>query len=176
MYIPEKVDRILFDEETIARRVAELGEALTREYEGKNPLFLCVLKGASVFFADLIRAVETPIEIDFLHAKSYVGTSSSGEVVLEMTALDDVTGRNVVVVEDIVDTARTLSLVKKELSARGAKSVRTAALLDKPSRRVVRDFKADYTGFEIDDYFVVGYGLDCSQQFRNLPYIGVYKS
>lgn len=174
MYLPKEVERILFTREQIAERVRALAETLTGEYADKDPLFLCVLKGASVFFGDLIREFEAPLEIDFLRASSYVGTDSSGTVSLETSAIPDISGREVVLVEDIVDTARTLSLLKKELETRGAASVRTVCLLDKPSRRVVPDFSADYTGFEIEDLFVVGYGLDCSQRFRNLPYIGVY--
>lgn len=176
MYVPKEIEKILFTKEQISERVKALGETLTREYKEKNPLFLCVLKGASVFFCDLIREIETPLEIDFLRASSYVGTDSSGKVELETSAIPDISGREVVLVEDIVDTARTLSLLKAELSGRGALSVKTVCLLDKPSRRVVPDFSADYTGFEIEDLFVVGYGLDCSQRFRNLPYIGVYKT
>lgn len=176
MYIPEEIDKILFTEEEIKKRVSEMGETLTREYAGKNPLFLCVLRGATVFFSDLIRCISAPLEIDFLRASSYIGSDSSGEVHLETSAIPDVLNRDIVLVEDIVDTARTLSLLTAEIKKRGAASLKTAALLDKPSRRVVKDFKADYTGFEIDDLFVVGYGLDYSQRFRNLPYIGVYKA
>ena len=176
MYIPEEIEKILFTEEEIQKKVSEMGETLTREYAGKNPLFLCVLRGATVFFSDLIRCIAAPLEIDFLRASSYIGSDSSGEVHLETSAIPDVLGRDIVLVEDIVDTARTLSLLTAEIKKRGAASLRTAALLDKPSRRVVKDFKADYTGFEIDDLFVVGYGLDYSQRFRNLPYIGVYKA
>lgn len=174
MYIPADVEKILFTEEQIRARVGELGKALTEDYAGKYPLFLCVLKGASVFFSDLIRRVECPIEIDFLRASSYVGTESGGSVLLNMTSVPDISGRDVVVVEDIVDTARTLSLLRSELSGRNPASLKVACLLDKPSRRVVEGFSADYTGFEIEDLFVVGYGLDCDQKFRNLPYIGIY--
>ncbi len=176
MFVPQEVERILFTKEEISAQVKRIGAELTRDYKGKEPLFLCVLKGASVFFADLIREVEIPVRIDFLRASSYVGTDSSGTVTLETSTIPDVKDRDVLIVEDIVDTARTLSLLKTEISGRGARSVHTACLLDKPSRRVVKDFKADYTGMEIEDLFVVGYGLDCGQEFRNLPYIGIYKS
>lgn len=175
MYIPDGVDKILYSEEQIQERVSELGKTLTGEYTGKNPLFLCVLKGASVFFTDLIRRVECPLEIDFLRASSYVGTNSTGKVELDVSEVPDIKGRNVVLVEDIVDTARTLSLLKAELLGREPASLKIACLLDKPSRRVAKGFKADYTGFEIEDLFVVGYGLDCDQRFRNLPYVGIYK-
>lgn len=175
MYIPDGVEKVLYSEEQIQKRVSELGKTLTEEYAGKDPLFLCVLKGASVFFTDLIRRVECPLEIDFIRASSYVGTSSSGEVKLDVSGIPDIKGRDVVLVEDIVDTARTLSLLKSELIGRGPASLKTACLLDKPSRRVAKGFKADYAGFEIEDLFVVGYGLDCDQRFRNLPYVGIYK-
>lgn len=175
MYIPTEVEKILFSEEQIGERVSALGAELTRDYSGKNPLFLCVLKGASVFFADLVRRVECPLEFDFLRASSYAGTNSTGEVKLDVSAIPDISGRDVVLVEDIVDTARTLSVLKKHLLGLDPRSVKVACFLDKPSRRVVEGFSADYTGFEIEDLFVVGYGLDCDQRYRNLPYIGIYK-
>ena len=175
MYIPTEIEKVLFSEEQIAQRVKALGEELTRDYSGKNPLFLCVLKGAAVFFSDLVRRVECPLEFDFLKASSYAGTQSTGEVKLDVSAVPDIKGRDVVLVEDIVDTARTLSVLKKHLLTLSPRSVKVACFLDKPSRRVVEGFKADYTGFEIDDLFVVGYGLDCDQKCRNLPYIAVYK-
>ena len=176
MYIPNEIEKVLFSEEQIAQRVKALGEELTRDYSGKNPLFLCVLKGAAVFFSDLVRRVECPLEFDFLKASSYAGTQSTGEVKLDVSAVPDISGRDVVLVEDIVDTARTLSVLKKHLLTLDPCSVKVACFLDKPSRRVVEGFKADYTGFEIDDLFVVGYGLDCDQKCRNLPYIGIFRS
>lgn len=175
MYVPEEIERILLSKEELAARVKALGEELTRDYAGKNPLFICVLKGASVFFCDLIRQIECPLEIGFIRVSSYTGTVS-GEISVDENGLPEVSGRDVVLVEDIVDTAKTLSALKKLFGERNPKSLKVASLLDKPSRRVVEGFKADYTGFEIEDYFVVGYGLDFSQQYRNLPYIGVYKS
>lgn len=167
----DEIDKILFSEEQIAERVKQLGETLTRDYEGKNPLFVCVLKGAMVFFSDLIRKVDCPLEIDFISASSYKGTVS-GE--LTVNDIPDITGRDVVVVEDIVDTAKTLSTVKELFLRRGPASLKFAALLDKPSRRAVKDFELDYSGFVIEDHFVVGYGLDVGQRYRNLPYIGVF--
>ena len=175
MYIPNEIEKVLFTEEQIAKRVEALGAQLTHDYSGKNPLFLCVLKGAAVFFSDLVRRVECPLEFDFLKASSYAGTNSTGEVKLDISAVPDIAGRDVVLVEDIVDTARTLSVLKNHLLTLDPRSVRIACFLDKPSRRVVEGFKADYTGFEIEDLFVVGYGLDCDQKCRNLPYIGVFK-
>ena len=174
MYFPDEVEKVLFSEDEIKARVKEMGAELTRDYAGKNPLFVCVLRGASVFFCDLIRDVECPLEIDFLRASSYVGTNSGGEVIID-GALPEISGRDVVIVEDIVDTARTLSKLKTLMLEEKPNSVKIAALLDKPSRRVVEGFRADYTGFEIEDFFVVGYGLDCDNKFRNLPYIGILK-
>lgn len=177
MYCPEEIERVLLTEEQIRKKVSELGELLTREYADKNPLFICVLKGSVVFFADLIREVKCPLEISFLRASSYGGgTVSSGEVQLSVGANIDMRGRHVVVVEDIMDTARTLFALKNELLKRDPASLRIVTLLDKPSRRVVSGFTADYEGFAIDDLFVVGYGLDCGERFRNLPYIGVIKA
>lgn len=176
MYMPKEVSKVLFSEEQLSECVTELGMKLTAEYSQSNPLFLCVLKGASFFFTDLVRRVQCPLEIDFIRASSYVGTSSTGEVKLEMSSIPDIAGRDVVLVEDIVDTAQTLSLVKEELLKLDPLSVKTVCLLDKPSKRVVKDFTADYVGYSIDDFFVVGYGLDCDQKFRNLPYIGVMKN
>ena len=177
MFFPNEVERVLKSEDEIKRKVAEIGKKLTEEYSGKNPLFLCVLRGASVFFADLIRNVECPLEIDFIRTSSYVGTNSSGEVSVEEN-IPDIQERDVVVVEDIVDTARTLSKLKTVLQGMNPSSLKFAVLLDKPSRRDkdLADFKADFTGFEIEDYFVVGYGLDVDGKYRNLPYVGVLKS
>ena len=178
MYVPEEVERVLFTEDEIKAKVAELGEKLTREYEGKNPLFICVLKGAVVFFSDLIREIKCPLEINFLRASSYgSGTVSSGDVKLSVgEGIDIIKDRDVVIVEDILDTARTLFALKNELLKRCPKSLKIVTLLDKPSRRVVSGFSADYCGFEIEDLFVVGYGLDFDEKFRNLPYIGIKRS
>lgn len=176
MFVPEEIGQILFTEQEIKERVKALGAEITRDYRGRNPLMLCVLKGATVFFADLIREIETEVQIEFIRASSYVGKSSSGKVTLDARDLPDVSGRDVILVEDIVDTARTLALLTERVSHMSPASLKVAALLDKPSRRVVEGFKADYTGFEIEDFFVVGYGLDCDQRFRNLPYIGIFKT
>lgn len=176
MYIPEQIGKIRLTEKEIAEKVKEMGKELTREYSGKNPIFICVLKGACVFFCDLIRNVECPIEIQFIKAVSYNGTVSTGTVKMPDVDNLDIAGRNVVLVEDIVDTARTLSATVAKLGEKAPASLKTVCLLDKPSRRTadLKEFKADYTGFEIEDFFAVGYGLDCNQQYRNLPYIGEY--
>ncbi|MBP1542601.1 MAG: hypoxanthine phosphoribosyltransferase [Oscillospiraceae bacterium] len=176
MYCPNEIDRILISEEEIKQKVAEMGRVLTKEYEGKNPLFICVLKGSVVFFADLIREMHCPLEINFLKASSYGNSSvSSGNVKLDVGAGIDFKGRHVVIVEDILDTARTLYALKNELLTREPASLKLVTLLDKPSRRVVKGFTADYEGFDIDDLFVVGYGLDYDERFRNLPYVAVLK-
>jgi hypoxanthine phosphoribosyltransferase len=177
MYCPDEIERVLISESEIKDKVAQMGKLLTEEYSDKNPLFICVLKGSVVFFADLIREMKCPLEIDFLRASSYgAGTVSSGEVKLSVGSGINISGRDVVIVEDILDTARTLFALKNELLKQNPKSLKIVTLLDKPSRRVVSGFSADYTGFSIEDLFVVGYGLDCGEKYRNLPYIGVMKS
>lgn len=177
MYCPEEIERVLISEEQIKQRVKELGETLTQQYADKNPLFLCVLKGSVVFFADLVREMSCPVEVNFIRASSYgSGTQSDGSVNISVSSGVQVSDRDVVIVEDILDTARTLYTLKNELLKREPRSLKIVTLLDKPSRRVVSGFSADLTGFEIDDYFVVGYGLDYSERFRNLPYIGLLKA
>lgn len=176
MYIPQEIESVLISREEIKAKVSEIAAQLTADYAGKNPLMICVLKGSVVFFADLIREMECPLSIDFLRASSYGnGTVSQGEVRLSVGAGIDIENRHVVLVEDILDTARTLYTLKNELLKRNPASLKIVTLLDKPSRRVVTGFSADYTGFEIDDLFVVGYGLDCAERFRNLPYIAVMR-
>lgn len=176
MYCPDEIEKVLLTEEEIKAKVSELGALLTREYAGKNPLFICVLKGSVVFFADLIREMKCPLEVDFLRASSYGSdTVSSGSVRLSVGANIDMRGRHVVIVEDIMDTARTLFALKNELLKREPASLKIVTLLDKPSRRVVSGFCADYTGFAIDDVFAVGYGLDCGEKFRNLPFVGILR-
>lgn len=175
MYVPEEVKRILFTREQLNERVRQLGERLTIDYAGKTPLFVCVLRGAAVFFADLIRAVERPMDIEFIRTSSYVGTQSSGEVKVDLMNVGDISGRDVVIVEDICDTGRSLTAVNKALAALDPNSLKTVCLLDKPSRREV-EFKPDYTGFVIDDLYVIGNGFDCDDKFRNLPYVAVYNA
>lgn len=177
MYIPQEIERVLLSEDEIKEKVAELGAALTKEYAGKNPLMVCVLKGSVVFFADLIRNMECPVEIGFLRASSYgSGTESCGKVRITGGAALEIEGRDVVLVEDILDTARTLSVLKNRLMKKKPASLKIVTLLDKPARRTVSGFAADYSGFVIEDFFVVGYGLDCGEKYRNLPYIGVLRS
>lgn len=177
MYIPEDIERVLLSQEEIKKRVSQLGAELTAQYAGKNPLLICVLKGSVVFFADLIREIACPLEIGFLCASSYGnGTVSNGEVQITGGTSPNIRDRDVILVEDILDTARTLYLLKNELLKKDPASLKIVTLLDKPSRRVVSGFTADYLGFRIDDLFVVGYGLDCAEKHRNLPYIGVMRT
>jgi hypoxanthine phosphoribosyltransferase len=159
--------------EALRSRVNELAHEIRRDVPGENLHLICVLKGAAMFLADLIRAMEGPVSIDFIALSSYGGgTTSSGEVRLIKDLDYGLEGRHVLIVEDIVDTGLTLNYLQQVLRARNPKSLRTACLLSKPSRRQV-DVKVDYIGFTIDDRFVVGYGLDYSEQYRNLPYIGI---
>jgi hypoxanthine phosphoribosyltransferase len=159
--------------ETLRNRVAELAREIRRDVPDEDLHLICVLKGAAMFLADLIRAMEGPVSIDFIALSSYGGgTTSSGEVRLIKDLDYGLEGRNVIIIEDIVDTGLTLNYLQQVLRARNPKSLRTACLLSKPSRRKI-DVKVDYIGFTIEDRFVVGYGLDYSEQYRNLPYIGI---
>lgn len=163
----------LIHAETIARRVAEIGRDVTREAAGRPLLVVGVLTGAAVFVADLIRAIEGPLAVDFVAVSSYGDSErSSGEVRLLKDLTATVSGRRVLLVEDIVDTGQTLQFLLELLSARSPESLDVCALLDKPSRRLV-DVSVRHRGFEIEDRFVVGYGLDASGLYRNLPHIGV---
>jgi len=168
----EDLSEILINEEQIKTTVKDLGARITRDYSGKNPLLICILKGSSVFFTDLIREIDLPLDIDFMAISSYGPNTVSGEVRLVKDLDTSIEGRNVLIVEDIVDSGRTLAYLKRVLNNRGAKSIRIISLLDKPSRRTV-PLDVDYTGFEIPDAFVVGYGLDYNEKYRNLPVIGV---
>ncbi len=166
---------VLLEEEAIQKRVEELGRQITRDYEGKELVLVGILKGAVVFFSDLIRHVELPMSMDFMAISSYGNATKSAGVVRILKDLDkDIVGKHIIIVEDIVDSGLTLSFLKENLVSRGAASLRICALLDKPERRKV-DIKADYQGFTIPDAFVVGYGLDYAERYRNLPYIGVLK-
>ena len=157
----------------IARRVRELGQALTADLAGAEPVFVCVLKGAAFFHADLVREIHLPLVIDFVAVSSYgASTESSGEVRLTKDLDASVGGRDVILVEDIVDSGLTLRYLRRVLENRDVSSLRVCSLLSKPARRKV-DVGIDYLGFEIDDQFVVGYGLDYNQHYRNLPYLGV---
>ena len=168
------LDRILVTKEEISAKIRELGEIITRDYAGKEPVIICILKGAAIFFSDLIREIDLPLTTDFMAISSYGSATKTSGVVRVLKDLDrDIVGRDVIIVEDIVDSGVTLNYLKRMLSQRGASTIRVAALLDKPARRKVKDLKVDYTCFDIPDAFVVGYGLDYDQKYRNLPDIGV---
>jgi len=161
--------RELYSAEIIARRVGELGQAIARDYAGRSPVLVSILKGSFVFAADLTRAIALPIRVEFLGVRSYdAGTETTGAVQITQDLTHSVEGEEVLVVEDIVDTGLTVSYIKNLLRARGATSVRVVALLDKPVRRRV-EVVADYVGFTVGDAFVVGYGLDVGERYRNLP-------
>ncbi len=173
MYIEKDVQSVLFTAQQIEERTLSVAQKITADYSGTYPLFIAVLKGSFVFFADLIRAVAIPVQADFMSVSSYgQGAVSSGRVKIIKDCDADVKGRDVLIVEDIIDTGNTLYALKNLLLHRGAKSVKICALLDKASRRTA-DIAADYVGFEIEDEFVVGYGLDYAERYRNLPYIGI---
>ena len=171
----EYVKEILFSKETLEKRVGELGAQITSDYEGKNPLIIGVLKGCYVFLADLCRNIDLDCEIRFITASSYgVGTITSGDVKIGLDFDFDISDRNVILIEDILDSGVTLTTLKALISERGCASLRTCTLLDKPARRKV-PLSADYVGFECPDEFVVGYGLDYAERYRNLPYVAVLK-
>lgn len=169
-----KIKRILITEEEIRQKIKEIGKTLDGLYDGRPLLLVSILKGAFVFMADICRAVTVPCEIGFMCAKSYyAGTTSVGAVKITMDLEQDISGYHVVIVEDIVDTGRTLSDVVRLLKTRNPVSLHVLTLLDKPARRVV-DFTPDWALFTIPDHFVIGYGLDCAELYRNLPYIAEY--
>jgi hypoxanthine phosphoribosyltransferase len=169
-----KIKRVLVSEEEIKEAIARVGKEISDSYDGRPILLVSILKGAFVFMADLCRAITVPCEIGFMAAKSYYsGTVSSGAVKVTMDLDQDISQYHVIIVEDIIDTGRTLSDVVKLLQGRNPLSLKVVTLLDKPSRRVV-DFKADVALFTIPDHFVIGYGLDCGEYYRNLPYIAEY--
>ena len=167
--------KILLSEEEIKARVQEMGDQLYEAFHDKNPLFVGVLKGCFIFMADLVRAAQLKSELEFIGVSSYQnGTKSSGVVQITRDLQEDINGRDVIIVEDILDSGNTLMFLKNYLMAKGAASITIVTLLDKPSRRE-KAITADYIGFVVPDEFVVGYGLDYAQQYRNMPYIGVLK-
>lgn len=173
--IQNDIQEILYTEEQLQAIVERMGQQITADYEGKNLFLLSVLKGSVVFMADLIRAIDLPCEMDFMAVSSYgAGVSTSGQVRVLKDVGTSLEGKDVLVVEDILDSGVTLSYLLKHLEAHKPKSIRLCTLMDKPARRKV-DIKADYVGMECPDAFIVGYGLDYAENYRNLPYIGVLK-
>ena len=177
MTVLEKdIAKVLITRDDLQRRIAELGETISRDYAGKDLLLVCVLKGGVLFLSDLIRAIHVPHEIDFMAISSYGGgrTESSGVVRILMDLNKSISGRNVLIVEDIIDTGHTLGYMTENLRTRNPTSLKICTLLNKPSRREV-NVHVDYIGFDIPNEFVVGYGLDFNELYRNLPFIGVLK-
>ena len=169
------VDYVMLTAEEIDKRVKELAAQMDRLYDGRKPVVVCVLKGSVLFFTDLIRNMKTAVELDFMAVSSYgSGTKSSGELKIGKDLACDIQGRDVLIVEDIIDSGNTLYKLKKMLNARHPASVNIITLLDKPERREI-PMEPDYTGFVIEDKFVIGYGLDYAEEYRNLPYVGVLK-
>ena len=165
--------RILLPEQEVNERIAELGRQISEDYAGKSVHLICILKGSVFFTCELAKRITVPVSMDFMSVSSYgAGTESSGVVKIKKDLDEPLEGRDVIVVEDIIDSGRTLSYLVKELGERKPAGIRLCTLLDKPERRVT-DVKVDYVGFNIPDEFVVGYGLDYVQKYRNLPYIGV---
>ena len=171
----EDVLRVLLSEDEIREKVRELGGKITADYKNSNLMLVTVLKGAVVFLADLMRQIDVPAEIDFMVVSSYgSGVKSSGVVKIVKDLDVPLAGKDILIVEDILDSGLTLSYIKELLESRGPRSIRIATLLDKPSRRKVA-LQADYIGFSVPDEFVIGYGLDYDEKYRNLPYIGILK-
>lgn len=171
----DDVAEVLITREEIQKKTTELARRITADYEGKNLLLVCILKGGLIFLADLMRQIRLPLEIDFMAVSSYGDrTQSSGVVRILMDLERNVEGRDVLIVEDIIDTGRTLNYITHNLRTRRPASLKICTLLNKPARRVL-DIPIDYVGFEIPDRFVIGYGLDYGQIYRNLPFVGVLK-
>ncbi len=176
MRMDRDIAEVLYTQEEIQRRVAQIGAEITRDYQDKdNVVLVGILRGSYVFMADLSRHLDFPCRIDFMAASSYgKGTSSSGQIEIKKDLTDPINGAHVILVEDILDSGNTLDYLSKILTARNPASIRIATLLDKPERRV-KSVTADYYGFVVPDAFVVGYGLDYAEHYRNLPYIGILK-
>ena len=169
------LEKVLFSKEQLAKRIKELAEQLDKDYAGKTPLMVAILKGSVMFFTDLIREMTLPLEIDFMSISSYgSGVKSSGEVKMIKDLDNKIEGKDVIIVEDIVDSGYTMKYLTHLLEARNPSSIKICALLDKPSRRET-DVAVDYKGFEVGNEFVVGYGLDYAARYRNIPFIGILK-
>lgn len=168
------IERILITEQELQEKVSEMGRKISRDFKDKDPIFVGVLKGCFIFMADLMRYVDIRCSMDFMAVSSYSGTSSTGAVKINKDLGEDIEGRHLIIVEDILDSGVTLSYLKQYLMVRKPASITIATLMDKPARRKA-DIYADYSCFEIPDAFVVGYGLDYNERYRNLPYIGVLK-
>lgn len=174
-YADQDILKVLFTAEELRDRVAQLGGEITRDYQGRAPVLVSVLRGSYIFMADLTRSIDLPCTVDFMSVSSYgAGTSSSGQVKILKDLSESAEGKDLIIVEDILDSGNTLYYLRDVLEARQPASISICTLLDKPERRV-KDIKPDYVGFQIPDAFVVGYGLDYAERYRNLPYIGIVK-
>lgn len=170
------IEKILLSEQQIQTRIQELGEILTKEYADKNPVIIGVLKGVVVFYADMIRRIQVPCQMDFMWISSYAGTDSTGKMLVRQDVSADIEGRHVLILEDIFDTGNSLEFTVNHLKKQNPASIKICTLLDKPERRRASvTLKADYVGFTIPNAFVVGYGLDYNEKYRNLPYVGILK-
>ena len=173
--LEKDIDHILFSEEQLKARVREIAGQIDRDFAGKEPMLISVLRGSFIFMADLMRSITLPCTVDFMAVSSYgAGTTSSGQVKITKDLSESTEGRDIIVVEDILDSGNTLSYLLQILQARHPASMKLCTLLDKPDRRI-KPVHVDYSGFSIPDEFVVGYGLDFAEKYRNLPYIGVLK-
>ena len=169
------IEKILYTEEELSRRVKELGAQIAADYAGRQPMLISVLRGSYIFMADLTRAIGLDVTVDFMAVSSYgAGTVSSGQVEIKKDLSDSIEGRDLIIVEDILDSGNTLYYLMDVLRARRPASIRICALMDKPERRT-KPISADYVGFTIPDAFIVGYGLDYAERYRNLPYVGVLR-
>ena len=165
--------KVLITEEELQKRIEELAKQIYTDYEGKEITFICILKGSIFFTVELAKRINSNVKLEFIRVSSYgEGTESSGEIKMKLDLKDSIQGKDVIVIEDIIDTGRTLSYLIEYLKMKKPNSIKLCALLDKPDRRVKKDVKVDYTGFTIPDKFVVGYGLDWDENYRSLPYIG----
>lgn len=170
------IQEVLLTEAQIQARIEELGKILSEDYRDKNPVVLGVMKGVVIFYADMIRKINVPCQMDFMWVSSYKGTDSTGSIVVKRDVSTDIKGRHVLILEDIFDTGNSLSFVCDHLMEKEPASLKICTLLDKPSRRKPGvTLEADYVGFTIPNAFVVGYGLDCDEYYRNLPYVGILK-
>lgn len=170
------IEKILLSEQQIQARIQELGEVLTKEYADKNPVIIGVLKGVVVFYADMIRHIQVPCQLDFMWLSSYAGTDSTGKMLVRQDVTADIRNRHVLILEDIFDTGNSLEFTVNHLKKQNPASIKICTLLDKPERRRPGvTVQADYVGFTIPNAFVVGYGLDYNEKYRNLPYVGILK-
>ena len=170
-----EIERVLISEEQIKEQIQRVAAELDEYYNGREPIAICILKGSVIFFADLIRAMKTSVSVEFMKVSSYgFGTESSGKLSVSLDILSNIEGKDVLIVEDIVDSGNTMYALKNMLQGRKPASVRIVTLLDKPARRVA-DVSPDHTCFEIEDEFVIGYGLDYAEKYRDLPFVGILK-